>query len=328
MNIWVDANGWPVPPFLLLGCLVLEILYFRGWSIIMRGAQAQRAARRARSAGQGGPVTSKTRQNGWLWRGIFFPCALFAFLLAASAPIDILSSRLFWVHMIQHLLLLIVVPPLLIAGAPLLPLWLGLPRWARRLFKICVRLKVRWAFYRFGQWLLQPAIASALFVAGIWIWHWPVLYDLALLNGSIHDWLEHSTFLLVSLLFWAQIIPSPPLRLRAGHLGRMGCIAVAIVQNVILAAVIGFAPQPLYAPYVHLALGPGGLTALQDQSLGAGIMWTVGDLPFGIAFSVLLHQWLTILLGDDSEVQSTQVRAEEKHKSTTDTQLTPSQVKG
>jgi len=314
MNIWVDANGWPVPPYLLLGCLVLEILYFRGWTMITNGIRARQAASATRSAGLASFQTGNAQWHTWLWRGTFFSCALFTFLLAASAPIDSLSARLFWVHMVQHLLLLIVVPPLLVAAAPLLPLWLGLPRWALRLFKTCVRLKVRKTFYRAGQWLFQPAIACVLFVAGIWIWHWPPLYDLALLNGSIHDWLEHSTFLAVSVFFWAQIIPSPPVHMRMGHLGRMGCIAIAIVQNVILAALLGFAPQPLYAPYAHLALGPGGLTALQDQSLGAGIMWTVGDLPFGIAFSVLLHKWLTIQLGDDSEVQANKIQIAEKQR--------------
>ncbi len=314
MNIWVDANGWPVPPYLLLGCLALEILYFRGWNIITWGLQAKRTTRATRSAGQISRVSGKAWRTTWLWRGIFFTCALCAFLIAACAPIDILSARLFWVHMIQHLLLLIVVPPLLVAAAPLLPLWLGLPRWARRLFKTGVKLKVRRAVYRFGQWLLQPANACTLFVVGIWAWHWPPLYDLALLNGSIHDWLEHSTFLTVSLLFWAQIIPAPPLHMRAGQLRRMGYIAIAIVQNVILAAILGFASQPLYAPYAHLALGPGGLTALQDQSLGAGIMWTVGDLPFGIAFSILLHQWLTVQLGDDGEIQAGKILVEEKQR--------------
>lgn len=312
MNIWVDANGWPVPPYLLLGCLALEILYFRGWTIITNGIRARQAASAARFSGKASFATGNAQWNLWLWRGIFFSCALLIFLLASSAPIDSLSSRLFWVHMVQHLLLLIVVPPLLVAAAPLLPLWLGLPRRALRLFKTYVKLKVRKTFYRVGQWLFQPAITCALFVAGIWIWHWPPLYDLALRNSSIHDWLEHSTFLAVSVFFWAQIIPSPPVHTRMGYLGRMGCIAIAIIQNVILAALLGFAPHPLYAPYTHLALGPGGLTALQDQSLGAGIMWTVGDLPFGIAFSVLLHKWLTIQLGDDNEVQFARAPGPEK----------------
>jgi cytochrome c oxidase assembly factor CtaG len=308
MNIWTDANGWPVPPFLLLGGLVLEILYFRGWSVITRGVLTKQATptRHAKA--------SSPTWNTWLWRGVFFSCALLLFLLAASAPVDILAGRLFWVHMVQHLLLLVAVPPLLVASAPLLPLWLGLPRWALRLFKAGVKLKVRKALYRAGRWLVQPALACALFVAGIWIWHWPPLYDLALTNGAIHDWLEHTTFLAVSVLFWAQIIPSPPVHTRMGYLGRMGCIAIAIVQNVILAAILGFASHPLYAPYAHAGVGLYGLTALQDQSLGAGIMWTVGDLPFGITLSVLLHRWLTLQLGNEEEVQFARVQVAEKQR--------------
>jgi cytochrome c oxidase assembly factor CtaG len=65
-----------------------------------------------------------------------------------------------------------------------------------------------------------------------------------------------------------------------------------MAQNVILAAVLGFSQVPLYAPYAHLVTGPGGLSALQDQQLGAGIMWTFGDLPFGIALAGLIHLWL------------------------------------
>jgi putative membrane protein len=68
---------------------------------------------------------------------------------------------------------------------------------------------------------------------------------------------------------------------------------VAIAQNLVLAVLIAFAQTPLYAPYAHLATGQGGLSALQDQQLGAGIMWTFGDLPFGIALSMLVHRWLT-----------------------------------
>ncbi|HEY0752969.1 MAG TPA: cytochrome c oxidase assembly protein [Ktedonobacteraceae bacterium] len=302
MSIWVDTNGWPVPPYLLLGCLALEILYFRGWSMITSKVQAKKA-RATRFAVVGGSAPGHTQWDSWLWRALFFSCALFAFLITASAPIDSLSSHLFWVHMIQHLLLLGVVPLLLVASAPFLPLWLGLPRQARRLFKIVVRREVRLACYHIGRWLLQPAVSSLLLIVGIWLWHWPPLYDLALTNAAIHDWLEHSTFLGVSLLFWAQVIPSPPLRPRLSHLGRMGCVGIAIVQNIVLAAALGFAQHPLYAPYAHLVTGPGGFTALQDQSLGAGIMWTFGDLPFAIAFSVLLHQWLGLQADEDGTVQ-------------------------
>jgi cytochrome c oxidase assembly factor CtaG len=200
--------------------------------------------------------------------------------------------------MIQHLLLMVVLAPLLVTAAPLQPLWLGLPGWARRILSGAARPGVRRVFFRAEQWLRQPAVACGLLIVGIWVWHWPALYDLALTNDTIHDWCEHLVFLAVSVLFWTLIIPSPGLRPRVGYLGQMLCIGVAIIQNVVLAALLGFAPAPLYTPYVHLAASPVAFSALQDQQLGAGIMWTFGDLPFGVALSVLFHRWLTMQIGE------------------------------
>ena len=286
MSIWVDANGWPIPPMVLLGCLVAEILYFRGWRVLVK-AEQRKTARVTTS-----PASASSagyQWDSWLWRSTYFLGAIFITLLGDSAPIDILSGRFFWVHMVQHLLLLVIMAPLLVAAAPLQPCWLGLPRWVRKLVK---SLKVGRVFYQIGHWLRQPAVSCVLLIAGIWVWHWPALYDLALRNDTIHDWCEHLTFLAVSVLFWTQVIPSPPLRPRLGYIGQMGCLGVAIAQNVVLAVLLGFAQAPLYAPYVHLATASGTFSALQDQQLGAGIMWTFGDLPFGITLSVLLHRWL------------------------------------
>jgi cytochrome c oxidase assembly factor CtaG len=301
MNIWVDAYGWPVPPQVLLACLIAEILYFRGWRLLFKVEQKKNARAGSQGVSTGSPA-GLYALDSWLWRSIYFLGAILAFLLASSAPVDILSSRLFWMHMIQHLLILIVMAPLLVASAPVIPLWLGLPRWTRRLIKARVKLKLRLALYRVVGWLRQPAISCALLLVGIWGWHWPPLYDLALTNAAIHDWFEHSTFLVVSALFWTQLIPSPPLRPRLGYLGRLGCVGFAMAQNVVLAALIGFSQVPLYAPYAHLFTGLGGLSPVQDQHLGAGIMWTFGDLPFGIAFATLVHKWLASQSDDMGEV--------------------------
>lgn len=290
MNIWVDANGWPIPPIVLLGCLVAEILYVRGWRVLVKEEQVKKVARTTTPIFSGSNA-GEFQWDSWFWRGIYFLGAIFVFFLAASAPIDTLSGRLFWVHMVQHLLLLVVMAPLLVAGAPLLPMWLGLPGWAQRPLQALAKLRAGRAFSLLGGWLRQPAIACALLIIGTWVWHWPPLYDFALRNDFIHDWAEHVTFQAVSILFWTQVIPSPPLRPRLGYLGRIGCLGVAIAQNVVLAVVLGFAPVPLYAPYAHLATVSGGLTALQDQQFGAGIMWTFGDLPFGIAFSIIVQRW-------------------------------------
>jgi cytochrome c oxidase assembly factor CtaG len=299
MSIWVDANGWPIPPTVLLGCLIAEILYFRGWRVLVKAEQAKRTARGINAFT--GSDAGVYQWNGWLWRGTYFLGAVFAFLLASSAPIDILSSRLLWVHMIQHLLILVVMAPLLVAAAPLLPLWLGLPSWVRRLVRASAMLKAGGVLNRIGHWLRQPAVSCGLLIAGTWVWHWPALYDLALTNAAIHDWCEHATFLAVSALFWTQVIPSPPLHPRLGYIGRVGLVGIAIAQNVVLAALIGFAQVPLYAPYAHLAQGPGGLSALQDQQLGAGIIWTFGDVPFVISFVVLGLGWLASQ-SDDTKI--------------------------
>ena len=233
MNIWVDANGWPVPPAILLGCLVAEILYFRGWSLLIK-AEQRKAARTSTSPAVTASQAGAFRWDSWFWRSIYFLGALFVFLLASSAPIDILSARLFWVHMIQHLLILVIMAPLLVAGAPFLPLWLGLPRWTRRLIKT---LRVGRTFYELGRWLRHPALSCALLIVGTWAWHWPPLYDLALTNSAIHDWLEHTTFLAVSVLLDSDhtinaTLPSPGLsgtygvhRLRYRTKRCSGCLA-------------------------------------------------------------------------------------------------------
>ncbi len=296
MGIWTDANGWPFPPVVLLGCLVAEILYFRGWRVLVKEAQAQEDTRAILSSTLTVSNNGEGWWNNWLWRGVFFICAIAVFLLAASAPIDILTGKLFWMHMVQHLLLLIIMAPLLVVSAPLLPIWLGLPQWMRA----AVKPQVRQVFYRIGHWLRQPAVSCGLLIIGIWIWHWPPLYDLALTNDIIHDWCEHLTFQCVSLLFWTQIIPSYPLRPRLSNLGRLGLLGIAIIQNVVLAVVIGFAPQPLYIPYIHVTVA-GSLSTLQDQQFGAGIMWTFGDVPFGLAVSVIFQRWLATQFDDNNE---------------------------
>jgi cytochrome c oxidase assembly factor CtaG len=305
MSIWVDANGWPIPPTVLLGCLVAEVLYFRGWRVLVKAEQAK-ASRAKAHAVMNGFQTGEYRWSSWFWRGTYFLGAILTLLFASSAPFDILSSRLFWVHMIQHLLLLIIIAPLLVAGAPLLPLWLGLPRWTRRLVRVSSMLKVGSPFHRFGHWLRQPVVSCGLLIVGMWAWHWPALYDLALTNAAIHDWCEHLTFLAVSFLYWTQVIPSPPLRLRLGYLGRMAYLGIAIAQNVVLAVLLGFAPAPLYAPYAHLVNTPGGFSALADQRLGAGIMWTVGDFPFIGAICILVMIWLATQTDDTETTMQSQ----------------------
>ncbi len=105
-----------------------------------------------------GFTAGKYQWDSWFWRSMYFLAAILVFLLAASNPIDVLSGTLFWVHMVQHLLLLVVMAPLLVAGAPLIPVWLGLPDWVRGLVKAFAKLKIGRAFYHDGT--LGVALAA------------------------------------------------------------------------------------------------------------------------------------------------------------------------
>src|SRR6266566_607145 len=84
MNIWVDANGWPIPPQVLLVCLIAEILYFRGWRLLVKAEQRKTARAKAHPVLTGFHAGQYQLDN-WLWRGTYFLGAIFAFLLAASA---------------------------------------------------------------------------------------------------------------------------------------------------------------------------------------------------------------------------------------------------
>lgn len=292
MSIWLDVDGWPVPPIVLLGCLVAEILYFRGWFAFVKEERARETVTKKTIITPGSSEFGLIVWDSWTLRGIYFFSATLMVLIGDSHLVDYFSDRLFWVHMVQHLFLLVIIAPLLVASAPLLPMWRGLPEWARRLLGALAKSKAAKPFYFAGHWLRQPAVSVLLLMAGMWVWHWPALYDLALTNEIIHDWGEHLTFIVVSLIFWTQVIPSPPLVPRTGYIGRLVCLGFAMMQNVVLAVLLGFSQVALYAPYAHLVGAPGGFTALQDQQLGAGIMWTFGDVPFLIAVAFIMLRWL------------------------------------
>jgi cytochrome c oxidase assembly factor CtaG len=274
-------QGWTLDSAVLITIAIGTALWLRGRAVLEGLAAA-------------GEV-------GWTDRWWYVPSfvsALAVMIAASCSPIDAYSAQLFWVHMIQHLLLLMLVAPLLAAAAPWLPLWYGLPSTLRRGIERTLGSSRR-GRPRPGRW--WAVVFLLLFIVGTWIWHLPNLYDLALSNDVVHDYGEHNTFLLVGVLFWLQIIPSAPFRPLLGTIGRGAFMLVAIAQNVVLSVVLAFAGRPLYTPYVDIAHRPGGLTALMDQQLGAAIMWSVGDLPFVIALVALV---MTVLNGEFAEVQA------------------------
>ncbi len=270
LPIMTTFASWNVEPplFLALACAALY------W----RGGRRQASARRS---------GLERRGRAWL-----FYSGLAAMVVALDSPLDSLSGRLFAAHMAQHVLLLSVAPPLIALAAPWSRLWQPLPLGFRRAAARAVALDPSWGWVRaVARALGRPVPAWLAFNANLVLWHVPVLYDATLRSPAVHD-LEHGLFLFTGLLFWTRIVDSAPFRSGLGWLGRVACATGAIAVGWVLAIVLALAPSPLYAAYASLPRRPGGLSALGDQQIAAGVMWVPGSIALVIAFIVFLYRWL------------------------------------
>ena len=268
MGFLFESSNWPLE-WPLAVIVVAALLYFVGGR---QSATASNASKR--------------------WRGVSFYSGLTVAALAIGSPIDAYADRLFWVHMVQHVLLMMVAPPLLLLGRPwprlLRPLPLGVRRPIARTALAGPGLApVRRAF----RWLASPLPAFLAFNGTLLVWHLPVLYDLTLRDGPVHD-LEHALFFATALLFWVHLLPGTSGRPQLTDAARAVYGTAALLVSWILAIVLGLATEPLYNAYAGLAHRPGGLSALADQQLAAGVMWVPGSVPYCIVLVVAALRWL------------------------------------
>jgi putative membrane protein len=210
-----------------------------------------------------------------------FAAGLGALVVALASPVAALAEELFWAHMVQHVLILAVAPPLILLGRP----WSTISR----VLPIALRRKTARAVVH-RSWM-TPAFALALFCGVMVAWHVPVLYDATLRSSAVHV-LEHALFLATGLLFWSQLIDSPPFRSPLDPAKRALWAALAMSVGSAVGLALAFASAPLYAGYADLSSRPGGISALADQHLAAGIMWVPGSIPFAAAFIVFVYRWL------------------------------------
>jgi len=215
------------------------------------------------------------------WRAAAFYGGIATIMVALDTPIDAYADSLFWVHMVQHVLLLTVAPPLLVLGRAWPRLWKPLPlavrRAAARLFVV-------------GAPLARPPVALALLAATLGAWHVPALYDATLRSDLVHQ-LEHVSFVTAAILFWAPLLGAPPLRARLEGARRCLYLVLALVPGWMLAIVLAFERTPIYS-YAALGRRPGGISALADQHLAAGVMWVPGSLVYAVAACWTLYAWL------------------------------------
>jgi putative membrane protein len=226
-------------------------------------------------------------------RDLSFYASMLVLAIALASPIERLSEDLFWVHMVQHVLLMLVAAPLFVYARPWIRLWRVLPlagrRWLARGLTHGERTAPLRAITRF---LGTPAVSLTVFSIVLLGWHVPVMFDATLRSEALHA-LEHTLFFTTALLMFKQVIPSPPMRARLSDPQKLGYVVAAMTVSWILAIALAIAPNPLYAHYAHLASRPGGISALADQQLAAGVMWVPGSVTFVIIIFVYVHRWLS-----------------------------------
>jgi len=247
--------SWALHPSVLLGTGLLGALYFYGigpW-------------RRRR----GLPPVQR-------WRVASFCEALLVLLGALNGPLHDLSDYyLFSVHMVQHLLLTLVFPPLLL---------LGTPGW---LLEPLLRPP---AVRRVARVLTQPVVAAVIYSVTIAMWHLAPYYDVMMRNHDVHI-LTHLMFMATAtLLWWPVMSPVPELLPRLPYgLGMLYLFLVGIPMQIV-AAMITLSDGVLY-PWYAAAPRTWGLSPLEDQQLGGLLMWVPGNLYLFAAIGVLFFVW-------------------------------------
>lgn len=223
------------------------------------------------------------------WRLASFLTGLLLLLIAIASPLDAFSGMLLTVHMIQHLLLMMIVPPLILLGSPFLPILRGLPR---RFLKEGLGPFLSWPLLqKLGHFLTHPLFCLLAFTLTTLLWHLPVLYELALRSQFWHE-VEHTCFLSTAVLFWWPVIQPWPTRARWPRWAMIPYMLVADLQNTALSAFLIFYERVLYPTY---AAAPRlfGMSALEDQAAAGSIMWVPGSLSFLMPVGLITMQLLS-----------------------------------
>ena len=218
------------------------------------------------------------------WRVAAYVTSLAALAVALLGPPDHFNGILFWVHMVQHLVLMLVAAPLLVLGRPVTLLLRSLPPRARR--RVMSSTLGYRPLRRVLSSLTHPLAVLVLYNGSFVVWHLPSLYQAAVIDPLVHE-VEHASFFVTALLFWQVLIDPRPWRRRLSTEAAVLLLFTTWMVSDLLCATVTLSSELLYPVYASQPK-PWGLTPLGDQRLGGAIMWATG----GILYAVLLLAYL------------------------------------
>ena len=256
--------SWPFHPLSLALLLVTALVYLRGWK-------------------RGRRLLHGSQDFNRLWA---FLGGLLALFFALESPLDSFDSLFLSAHMTQHLLLMMIAPPLLLLGQPTLPLLRGLPK---AFVKEALGPFLTWhQLRRVSEFLTAMPVTWLLFALSTVLWHMPALYELALRSTTWHG-IQHASFFWTGILFWWPLIRQGPAKRRWPEWAGIPYLLFSDIVNTALSAFFIFSGKVLYPSYetVHLS----GFSPQDDQALAGAIMWVPGSVVYllpAIAFTMRL----------------------------------------
>jgi cytochrome c oxidase assembly factor CtaG len=216
-------------------------------------------------------------------RASFF-AGLFAVCVALSRYVEGAAATRFSAHMVQHMILLTLAPPLIVYGRPAFAIIMSLSTVARRTLRAIGKQPPARFVLRAGG---HPVVVAALYAVALWTWHLPAAYQEAIRVAPVHA-LEHLTFLAIGMLFWGTIIGAGTRR-RTSYPAALALTFATMLPGVWLAMVLTFAPHLVYPVYgAHAG-------ALSDQELAGALMWAPMALISSVTIALLFLRWFRVL---------------------------------
>lgn len=261
-----EALGfWTFDPLALSTVALSSSIYARGLTRLWR------------SAGTGAGIRRR--------EAVAFLCGQLSLLVALVSPIDRLSDVLFSAHMAQHEILLIVAPPLIVFGKPMVAAaWAFAPERRVRLLRWLGSSRVARVFSA----LTAPLFTLVLHALVLWLWHVPALFEAALRNEAIHA-VQHASFFATAAIFWWGI-----LRGRYGR-GGYGMAAAFVFATAMHESVLGAlltVASRLWYPLYAVRGRPFEVDVAADQELAGLIMWVPAGVLLALLSLALFAAWL------------------------------------